>query len=112
MDIATRSDIYGNNFCRENAAALMAILREHVIAASADSSPKLEVRVYDSVDNKLIMVPLHDVLASVPMDAETGMPEKLRSTRAGQVALTPRVHLSRVVYHVIQGMWALLKSEK
>jgi hypothetical protein len=64
------------------------------------------VRVYDSVLNKLVLLPFQDLLRAIPMD-ESGMPLKLRFTPQGQVALSPTVHVSRILYYVLQSLFAI-----
>ena len=106
--ISQRSDVYGCNYCRDNAATLLVAVQHFRGGQQESTAP--EVRVYDSVQNKIVLIPFAELLQTIPLD-EAGMPLKLRFTPQGQVALSPTVHVSRVIYYVVQALFAVPSNQ-
>ena len=89
--IRARSESYGYWWCQQHAATLLQTLRART---------PLEVRVYNSVDNKVVTLPVSEVMTLLPR-AHDGTPAMLPRTPTGQVALRPSIHLSASIYHLL-----------
>lgn len=89
--IRARSERYGYWWCQQHAATLMNTLQ---------AQTPLEVRVYNGVDNKVVVLPVGQVIALIPRGGD-GVPAPLPRTSTGQVVLHPTLHLSASIYHVL-----------
>ena len=92
-EVRRRSQAYGEAWCARHAAdAGLAVLEWR--AGEDTERTRVEVRVYDREARAMRNATLAEVLDALP-------PELPHATPFGQLALTPRTHVSLLIGHVL-----------
>ena len=104
-NIRNHSEKYGQRFCIDNARFFAQALADWRV----NKTPKVpvpRVRIYNRSDNEMKEVSLIDVFNEIHLD-ESGFPLRLYPTAFGQVAISKKLHISVLIYHLITAAWAL-----
>ena len=104
-DIRRHSDNYGIRFCTDNAAKL-GIAISSWKKGDREVGSGITLRVYNREKNQMMMTTLVEVLDSVVLDS-TQSPQRLLPTQFGQVAVSPTMYVSTIIYNTILAAWHL-----